>query len=192
MSRGLTTAQINALTAETVRRAFAVELEFDSGTSRIVTAPHDIVLDGNTFIGGTIAGISEIEESAELGASSISAVLAGIPRDAITLALNEPFQNRPATVWLVVFDDAWVPLDPIVLFRGRIDEMVIDLGATARVSVTLSNRLVDWERPNLRRYSDEEQQARHAGDFGFQYAAAMATKEITWPSKEWFRHHPNG
>lgn len=190
MSRGLTTAQVNALTDEAVRRALAIALEFDGGTSRVTTAPHDITLDGETFVGGLLAEISAPEEVSELGATSMTAVLAGIPRDAIATALAESFQNRPATVWLVLFDANWAPIDPVVIFRGRIDQMVIELGQTAKVTVTLSSRLLDWERPRIKRYSDEEQQAEHAGDVGLQYASAVETFEITWPAKEWFRSHP--
>lgn len=117
-------------------------------------------------------------------------MLSGIPRDAIATALAESYQNRPATVWLVLFDDDWAPIDPVVIFRGRIDQMIIELGATARVTVTLSSRLLDWERPRLKRYSDEEQQRDHTGDVGLQYASAVETFDITWPNKEWFRNHP--
>lgn len=190
MSRGLTTAQVNAATAETVRTALAIALEFDSGTSRVTTAPYSLTLDGETFVGGLLADISAAEETSELGATSMTATLAGIPRDAIATALTESYQNRPATVWLVLFDADWVPIDPIVIFRGRIDQMIIDLGATAQVSVIMSSRLLDWERPRLRRYSDEEQQHEHAGDVGLQYASAVETWDLTWPSKDWFRNHP--
>lgn len=191
MSRGLTTAQLAAIADESVRRAFAVELEFDSGFSRVVTAPYDIEIDGDTYTGGLMAGVSDVEEASELGAVSMTVALAGIPRDAINIALDEPFQNRPATVWLVLFDTAWAPIDPILLFRGRIDQMAIDLGATAKVTLSLSSRLLDWERARGGRYSDEEQQAAYPNDFGLQAAAAMATKELTWPSRDWFRNHPN-
>jgi len=183
MSRGLTSGQIIAVTAENVRRVFALSMEFDGGTSRIVTAPHDIVIDGDTFTGGLLAEISGVEESAELSASTLTGVLSGIPTDAITIALSEPYQGRRATLWLVPMDDDWQPIDPIVVFQGRMDQMEIELGDTARVTLTMSNRLVDWERARVLRYSHEEQLQRHPGDVGLQYAAAMETKEVTWPNR---------
>jgi len=183
MSRGLTSGQITAVTAENVRRVYALAMEFDSGTSRIVTAPHDIVIDGNTFTGGLLAEMSSAEESAELSASTLTGVLSGIPTDAIAIALDEPYQGRRATFWLVPMDDNWASTDPIVVFQGRMDQMEIELGDTARVTLTMSNRLVDWERPRIIRYSHEEQLQRHPGDVGLQYAAAMETKEVTWPNR---------
>lgn len=184
MSRGITSEQIAAVTAENVRRVFALAMEFDSGTSRIVTAPHDILIDENTFTGGKLVEISPIEETVELSASTMTGTLSGIPTDAISIALTEAYQGRQATLWMVLMDQYWQQsIDPIVIFQGRMDQMEIELGDTARVTLTMSNRLVDWERPRVLRYSHEEQLQRHPGDVGLQYAAAMETKEVTWPNR---------
>lgn len=188
--RGMTSPQIAAVTGETVRRALAIAIEFDSGTTRIVTAPYDIDIDGDTFVGGLAAEISSVEETADISAATMTGVLSGIPNDAIAIAMTEPFQGRPATVWLVPFDEDWAPIDPIVIFRGRVDQMEIEMGDTARVSVTLSNRLLDWDRARVKRYSHEEQLQRHSGDVGLQYAASMVNKEVIWPGRGWFRKHP--
>lgn len=191
MSRGMTTDVINRVTSETPRRVLAIELDFDSGVSRITTAPFDVTFDGDTYVGVGIAGrVSAVEESGELAAYSLSMELSGIPRDAIALALTEPYQNRPATVWEVVLDDDDQPIDgPIIAFRGLMDIMTVDFGDTATVTLQCTNRLADWERPKITRYSDEDQQRLHPGDVGCQYAAAMENREVVWPAKAWFRNH---
>lgn len=181
--RGLTSEQITAVTAETVRRAFAIAMEFDSGTSRIVTAPYDIVLDGETFVGGKLAAISGIEEASELQASSMTGELSGIPTDIISVALDEPFQGRRVTVWFVPMDEDWAPIDPFILFRGLIDQMEVEIGETAKVVARFINRLATWEMPRIQRYSDEEHQQAHPGDLFFQHAAAMENREVTWPNR---------
>jgi len=181
--RGLTSGQIAAVTGEVVRRVFAIEMGFDSGTSRIVTAPYDIVIDGNTFIGGKAAALSGIEEVSEMQASTMTGELSGIPIDAISIALDEPFQGRPVTVWMVPLDADWAPIDPIVLFRGLIDQMEVEIGDTAKVVARFVNRLASWELPRIQRYSDEEQQQAYPGDFFFQHAAAIENREVTWPNR---------
>ena len=181
--RGLTSEQIAAVTGEVVHRVFAIAMEFDSGTSRIVTAPYDIVIDGETFIGGKAAALSGIEEVSEMQSSTMTGELSGIPVDAINIALDEPFQGRPVTVWMVPMDANWVPIDPIILFRGLIDQMEVEIGDTAKVVARFVNRLASWEQPRIQRYSDEEQQQAHPGDLFFQHAAAMEGLELTWPHK---------
>lgn len=194
MSRGMTTAAILAVTAEAAFRTVAVELLFDGGPVRLTGSPLNVRIDDSDFLGvGAMGKISTAEEASDLQSYSMTLVLSGIPRDSIALALTEPYQGRSATVWDVPMTADFVPvLDPVIIFRGRMDQMQIDLGDSASVTVTLLNRLADWERARVLRYSDVEQQRAFAGDLGMQFAAAMETKEISWPAAGWFRKHPNG
>lgn len=192
MSRGLTTEQLEAIAEESPRIAYLLALHLDSATTRVTTAPYDLTIGADTYLGGKVVEISGVEEPSDISASQLTAGLSGIPADLMVTALGEPMQNRKAILSLVLFDSDWAPLDPIVLFRGRIDQVELTLGTTGKVVVTMTNHLVDWSRPCLRRFSDEEHQARYPGDFGFKTAAAMATREIIWPGKNWFRNHPNG
>lgn len=190
MSRGLTTAAATAATSEIVARTVAVELDFPSGFVRVNGSVASVVIGGNEFIGiGGLGGISAAEESAELQAYGLSVSLSGIPRDAIALALVEAYQNRPATVWEVLLNrDTWQPIaDPVVIFRGRMDQMNVSLGQTATVEVRLENRLVDWERPRIRRYTSEDQQVLHPTDRGFEFVTDVAEREIVWPAASFFR-----
>lgn len=189
--RGMTPDVSDAVTAEVVRRALAVRLEFDTASSFITTLPFDITIDDETYVGvGKFGQISAVEESGDLASYSLTMELSAIPRDIIAVAFEEPYQSRPAYVWEVLLDeDERVIADPILVFRGRMDVMTIALGETATVRLECTNRLADWERPKMTRYSDEDQQRLHPGDFGCQYAAQMETKEITWPAAAWFKKH---
>jgi hypothetical protein len=190
----MTTAAILAVTAEAAFRTVAIELLFDSAPVRLTGSPLNVRIEDADFLGiGAMGKISVAEEAGDLQSYSMTFVLSGIPRDAVALAFTEPFQGRPATVWDVPMTSDFVPvLDPVIIFRGRMDQMQIDLGETAGVTVTILNRLADWERPRVLRYSDVEQQRAFVGDLGMQFAAAMENKEISWPAAGWFRKHPNG
>lgn len=186
MTRGLTMAVSNALAAETVVRSCAVELDFASGVLRAAGSPCDIAFGGNTYLGvGSLGGISSVQESTELRSYGLTLSLAGIPRDAVAIAMGEHYQGRRGTVWEVVLDPStYLPLaDPICVFRGRMDQMVVHLGETATIQLTMTNRLADWERPRLRRYTDEDQRRDYPSDDGFRFVPSTAEKELVWPAR---------
>lgn len=188
MTHNLTGTVAAAVTAEQVARTVAIELDFPSGMARFNASPKDITISGNTFLGvGMLGSVSVTEESAELRAYGLTVMLSGIPRDVVTLALIQGYQGRRGTVWEVPLnpDTHAVLADPMVIFRGRMDTMEIELGETAFVRVSLENRLADWERPRMQRYTDEDQQARYPGDTGFRFVSAMTEKEIIWPGREY-------
>jgi hypothetical protein len=188
MNRGLVPAIATAVTQEQVARTVAVELDFPSGIARWNASPFTIAIAGNPFLGvGVLGTISVTEESAELRAYGLTLSLSGIPRDVISLALLQGYQNRRGTVWEVILDpDTHAPQAAIVIFRGRMDTLDVQLGETATVQVQLENRLADWERPRIRRYTDEDQQQAYPGDTGFRFVPSTTDKEIIWPSREYF------
>jgi hypothetical protein len=189
MSRGLTPDALSATAAEVVDRTAAVELDFPSGIVRYTGAPYPISIRGNEFLGvGVLGSISVAEESAELQSYGMTLTLSGIPRDSVAVALTQAYQGRRATVWEVPLNPATgKPVDaPIVIFRGRMDQMNVELGTEGKVVLKLENRLADWERPRIRRYTNEDQQRVHPGDKGFAYVSATAEKELVWPTKAAF------
>ena len=140
MTRGLTGTVAAAVAAEQAARTVAIELDFPSGMARWNASPMDIVIDGATFLGvGMLGSISVTEESAELRAYGLTVVLSGIPRDAITLALIQGYQGRRGTVWEVPLNPVThaVLANPVVIFRGRMDTMDIELGEAALVRVAV-------------------------------------------------------
>lgn len=191
MTRALTTEVRTAVTGEVVFRAVAVALDFPSGMLRLNTLPDDIDIGGETFVGaGMLGTIGAVEETAELASTTLSMSLSGIPRDLIGTALAEAYQNRAATVWEVPLDpQTYQPIpDPVVTFRGRMDVMTVRYaGESCDIELTVTNRLVDWERPRRILFSDEEQRRRTGdADLSFRYAAAMAEREVAWPAGAYF------
>jgi hypothetical protein len=187
MSRGLAAANLTAVTGEIVSPVYAVKLEFTSGAARWNGSPQDIVIAGETYLGvGALGTISPMEEGAETRAYGMSVGITGLPRDAITIALTEEYQGRPATVYAVQVNANGAPIGTTpVIFRGRMDQMSVDLGETVAVTVRLENRMADWERPRVRRYTNEDQQRAYPGDLGFQFLTATVDKDIVWPGSNW-------
>lgn len=188
MPRGLTGTVEAAAAAEVGARTLAVELLFGSGPMRVVAGASDISIGGSLFTAiGSLGGMSAVQEGRELRSYAVTLTLAGVPRDAVSLALNEAFQNRPGTIWAVQLDAAtWTVLaDPVVIFKGRIDQMNIQMGETATVKLALRDQLRDWERARVRRYTDQDQQSRFPGDTGLRWVTATVERQLTWPGPSW-------
>jgi len=49
-----------------------------------------------------------------------------------------------------------------------------------RIPFTFGGRLVDWERPRIRRYNNADQQVAFTGDKGFEFVPQMVEKELIW------------
>jgi hypothetical protein len=187
MSRGLAAANLTAVSGEIVSPAFAVQLDFASGIARWNGTLRDLVIGGETFLGvGALGGIGAIEEGAETRAYGLTVGITGIPRDAVALALTQEYQGRPATVWSMQLTEGGDIIGtPAIIFRGRMDQLTVELGERATVTARLENRLADWSRPRVRRYTDEDQQRAFPGDLGFQYLTATVDADIVWPASNW-------
>jgi len=182
MARGWSVANQTAIAAEVVRPVNLVKLEFDSGHIYYSDADRDVLFDGNTYLGaGVLAGFSNVEEGAELQTYTLSLSLSGIPSSVLSLALSEDFQNRCATLYVGCLNDSYaLSANPIERFKGRVNQMNIESGNSATVSLSVESRLVDWERPRVRRYTNADQQAVYSADKGFEFVDSMVEKEIIW------------
>lgn len=182
MSRDMTAAAITAAESEVVRVVLMADLDFESGHFRVHTGAGTLYFLGNPFIGiGDIGKVSELEETAQVQSSGLSLALSGIDPDLLSVALGENYQGRDVVLYLGLLDAGLQLIqDPVTLWRGRMDTMNIVLGETATITVTAKNPLADWDRPRVRRYNNEDQQAKYPGDLGLEFVEKSINKEILW------------
>ena len=173
---------ISALRADNVPMLVLVELEFAEGTIRACNAGYNFEHNGYTWTGlGNLGGISAISEGEELEMYGLTLTLSGVRPEWISIALNSGYQNRPATIWLAPLDQQYrLITDPVIVFRGRMDTMPIELAEKSTIQLSIESRLVDWERPRERRYNHADQTSQYPDDKGFEYVAQMAEREIIW------------
>jgi len=182
MSRDLNQAIINASTLENITPLIFVNLDFATDPVYVNSTVLSIPWNGQSWLGVEGLGdITNIAESSELSAAQVSFTLTGIPRDLITIATDQDYQGRDVTIYFGVLDSNH-DLDgsPSTVWKGRIDTMSIELGQFATVTVNAENRLADWQRPRIRRYSHQDQQLLFAGDLGFEFINTMADIELKW------------
>lgn len=178
MSRSIPSTLLTALTQPSIQPYHAIELIFDSGTIRLWTGYGERTIQDQTYYGaGQLLAITGIEEVGDLSAKGISITLTGIDTTIVSLALQEPYQDRPCRV---LFGEISV-VAVVEVFSGLMDVMTHEKGPeTVTLSLTVESKLVALQRPNVRRYTQENHIARHAGDDFFSAVASLQDKEIKW------------
>jgi len=183
MSRSLSTNNVNAAASEVVRPILLVEIQFDVTPVYLWNGVGNLSWNSQTWIGaGQIMQISEVQETYELRASGFNLSLTGLQIDRLDDAINESYQNRKVLVYQGFLDDSGDLVDdPYILISGRMDVMTIsENGDTSTIDVAVENRLIDFERPRRRTYTDQDQKLDYPNDKGFEYVAAIQDISLDW------------
>lgn len=178
MSRTIPSALLTALGQTNVAPFYAVEFDFDTAPVRFWTGYGDRTIEGNSYLGaGSLIGISGLEEVGDLSAKSATISLSGVPTELVSLALQEPYQNRACRILFGVVDVTEV----IEVFGGFMDTMDIeDSGDSSIITLTVESKLVQLERAKERRYTHESQQSRYSGDTFFSFVSDLQDKDVIW------------
>ena len=185
MTRDATAAVVIETKTAAPRTVALVELDFPSGFVRMNSTDRTIPFDSGSgivnFLGaGRLGSVSIIGETTQLQANGLSLSLSGIPAAHVSLAF-ERAQGRAGRVWLGLLDSSYqLILDPSLIFSGLIDSSAIALGETGTVTINLENRVIAWERPKVRRFTNEDQQQRFAGDKFLEFVNQTVDKELLW------------
>ena len=185
MTRTVTTAVNNELTAAKLSPFFAVEMDLSDGIVRLWTGYGSITIDSNTFFaGGDILSVSSISENGEVQANGVTIMLSGLSTSLVASALTTAYQGRDLNVYVGVLNASGAVIaDPIKVFAGKMDVMTVeDNGADAQISVTAESKLIDLERSRARRYTSEDQKIDYPNDKGLDFIAGLQDKTVVWGS----------
>jgi hypothetical protein len=93
--------------------------------------------------------------------------------------LNENYQYRACAVYVGTIDSGTA--SGYKVFSGRMDVMTItEDGESCSIQLTAENKLIDLERPRVRRWTSEDQKSIHSGDLGFDFVNSLQEAEIVW------------
>ena len=183
MSRGLTSDFLTELSASSLKPFLAMKAEFLEGDVRLWTGYGDISIGSETYTGGgTLLGVSGVEETSEIKATGLNVSLSGVDSSILSIALTANYQNRTFTMHLGMLNEAHQIISNVYqLFQGRMDTISInDSGDTVQFTLTVESRLIDLEKPNETRYTGVEQKRLFAGDLGLDFVADLQDKTINW------------
>lgn len=187
--RIINSATLAALSAQHIRWLVFAKVEFDFATLAFNSSLSSKVLDSETYLGaGNLGSVSPVNESSGLNPSQFEIKFSGVNDDIINSAATEDYLNKKAIVHIAVVDefDAIIG-EPFIWFEGLTDGVDIQYGKNSVVVVSVRDRLTDWNRKRVGKYTDGDQQALHPGDKGLEFVTEVASREIVWPSREWFR-----
>jgi len=182
LMRGLTTAAKDAFRQTNFPSLVLVELDFAEGITRLCNAGYTFSWGGHDWLGiGTLGSIEAISEGSALQMYGCALTLSGIPPELISTAMGSGYQGRSASIWMAPLtkDYAFIA-DPVVVFKGRMDTMDIAVSDTATITLSVESRLVDWDKPRIRRFNDEDQRFSYPNDRGFRYVDQMVQKDLKW------------
>jgi len=186
MSRVLSSNMATEFASDTLSPIVLVKFDFDTLPLYLWSGVGDLDWDSETWTGaGNLMSFGSLEETTEVRAIGTSITLNGLNQSVISAALTEDYQGRTATIWLGAMDESGnVVSDPVIIFGGRMDVMTIEEGAEdVSINITVENRLIDFERTKIRRYTDQDQKIDYPNDKGFEFVAAIQEKEIVWGRK---------
>lgn len=210
MARSILQEIVDASTKSNVVPFFAVEFLFDSPNQlRFWSGYGDLTIDGDTYTGaGDLLKVSDVRESSDIAANGATLSMSGIPSDLISLAIDEPYQGRICKVKFGLIDydlvsDALLltedgdflvteageyidlsvsqPANYFDLFVGYMDQMNIQEGPQySTISLSVESKLIDLEKPNNARYTDNYQQSQYSGDLAFEFVNRIQGEDLTW------------
>lgn len=165
---------------------YMVELDFTTGAERYTSLPWNIDYDGHTWNGvGGIGKVGAIESNDDVRPKELTLEVHGLPVAELRAGtLKAPqYKNRDAR-WIFALIDKDAP-DTVVHAKishykmDTLDYVATSAGGGARI--TLEHEVTAAARSSVQRYSHQSQQARFAGDKGFEYLAFLASgRSIRW------------
>ncbi|MCG7984740.1 MAG: hypothetical protein JAY90_18560 [Candidatus Thiodiazotropha lotti] len=182
MTRDITSAANTQAQSNNPIIAMMAYLDILEGALYFNTTPYTLTYSGDDYLGvGSLGSIDQIKEQINTKVSGISFQLSGVPPELVSVALGSTYKGRDCSLYLAFLDtDHALIADPVLMFTGRMDVMTIDMGETATISVSAESRLADWDRPRIRRYTNEDQQLIYSGDLGLEFVNQAADKEVYW------------
>ena len=191
-----------AIVGDTITPCYFVEITGITGEDDIFlcTHEHDITRQidtgTKTFVGaGDVMSISRVNEPGDLTAVGLTLQINGLDSTFLDLALNVDYQNAKFRLSFAtlkrnandeIFPDHYVGDPFIVLFSGRIDQLVIqDTGDLCMMEVSIENRLAAFERNDHLRYTDADQRTRIEDanvkhDISFKHIPTIQKRILKW------------
>ena len=185
-------AVVDLLARPTVRMVYATELHFKNGIARAHTGIGPLVIEGFTYDGvGDFGNVSPAREQLDSGSpAAVTLTLSGLDPTIVASTLQDRCRGRFGKLMVVAYDeDGTYAAD--ILFSGKMDAATISYGGADdenAISVTITDRMVDWQRGGTERWTDENHRSRHQDDRFFFAVAQLSDWPIYWGAK---RDAPN-
>lgn len=167
----------NAMTGSMLQPAMLIDLMLDEPLY-LWTGVGDLEYESETYKGtGAFGTISTSDTDSSLSANGISLTLSGVPTDVLQFALSPNYRNKKVIVNIVLFDNNGTLIGGNRFYVGRIDVVNISKsGEENIITVNVENHLINFSRPLIRRYNQEDQHLFVDNtDIGFEYISKITS-----------------
>ena len=184
MARNLHSDFNTAVQTDEIHPIMLAKINTSGGDVLAWTGNGTLTYDSDDYIGtGTFLGVSQVSERTDLSANGVTFSLSVVPSALISTALGQVQHGRSCQLWMALLNTSTGALisNPYELFAGFSDVTVVtEQAETSTISIQAENRLVDLERPRIRRYTDEDQKSDTANvlDVGFEFVPGLQDKVI--------------
>ncbi len=183
MSRDLTSDFIAAITAAGLAPVMLIRAYFDSGTLNLWNGLGPLTYGGNLYTGVTpILNVDTILEQKTTAATGVNISLSGLDSTILSLAENEPYQQRAIEIYIGMLDSSGAIIaDPYLMFQGYMDTMTIaDDGQSINIAVACESELIALERALQSTYTPENQKIEFPDDSFFDFVANIQDQTVQW------------
>tara|TARA_R110000796_G_scaffold27008_6_gene74648 strand:+ start:3222 stop:3809 length:588 start_codon:yes stop_codon:yes gene_type:complete len=189
MARTINANGVTNITGGDVYPIYMVALNFSTPVyvhSDVGTISHTPpFLGGNVdYIGvGDLGSVSAIPETTQIQANIINLTLSGINTNTISTAIQTDYQGKDCSIEIALRDtlaNGGAILDTIVVFSGFIDNMTLNIGATATIRVNAVDKLVRFDKASNRRYNHADQRKEYPDDDAFIYQDSLKEQLLVW------------
>ncbi|UXY13869.1 hypothetical protein N8I74_11100 [Chitiniphilus purpureus] len=183
MTRVIDPGTAAMLQAPVQRMLHLYELYLDGYTVTLTDDIEAVDWAGTTYAASGHALNFELDgETSDLAIHGCRVQLSGVEPSIMAVARQYDFLGRRLVLYRAYRDAAGELTEPLQLFDGRCDGPLIeedpDAGSSV-ITISASNRFVDFERVRGRMTNHEDAQAHFPGDRGFEYVPFL-DRELQW------------
>jgi len=182
-NRGSSTAFRTEIVKDQSHPCHLIEVHFNE-THYVTDFYRNITYNGNTYTAlGYFLSFDAIEESSELGATTLGLTLSGIGSQYTNELLSQDYVDRTVIIRKAFINDSNALIaNPVTIFDGRIDNALINEDAEsgmATATIIVSNQFIDFEKVPGRFLNKQNQELYYPGDKGLDYTAEII-KDVAW------------
>jgi hypothetical protein len=173
---------IVGITSNAIQPCILVDLTLVSGTYHVWSGVGSLTVGATVYLGlGSLGSIGDVSEGIDVRADGTSITLSGIDPAIMADCLSDIQLGAPATVWFALFSDGAIVGTPYPLYVGTVDKPTIPI-STESISITLNleNRMLNLQRPTMRRYDAGDQNYYYPGDSGFNWVQILNDTALQW------------
>lgn len=173
--------------------AWLVQLDFEAATLYLATAPVNVVVGDDTYLGlGSLLTVSELKESEDATAERLTISIALVDQAMLAAVLGpaSTYRGRAVRLYLQLFDSGFKPAGtPVLRWSGTMDPVRVERQRNDNV---LSGRIVlPCSRAGIfrarayqgLRHTHAQQLLRYPGDLGLEYMQGLLEAPALWLSK---------